>query len=70
MKQKHDDYLQLEIFSMKIFDTLKSAKVQKKIKLISKKMAIDICFDNPNGMVMDLFLSIKEANTYYDANWE
>ncbi|KAG5610179.1 hypothetical protein H5410_021460 [Solanum commersonii] len=43
MKQKHVDYLQLEIFSMNIFDTLKSAKVQEKIKLISEKMAIDIC---------------------------
>ncbi|KAG5607660.1 hypothetical protein H5410_029152 [Solanum commersonii] len=27
MKQKHVDYLQLEIFSMNIFSTLKSAKV-------------------------------------------
>ena len=43
MKQKHVDYLQLEIFSMNIFDTLKSAKVQEKIKLIYEKMAIDIC---------------------------
>ncbi|KAG5590215.1 hypothetical protein H5410_040729 [Solanum commersonii] len=31
MKQKHVDYLQLEIFSMNIFDTLKSAKVQEKM---------------------------------------
>ncbi|KAG5567924.1 hypothetical protein H5410_065060 [Solanum commersonii] len=37
MKQKHVDYLQLEIFSMNIFDTLKSAKIQEKIKLISEK---------------------------------
>ncbi|KAG5580005.1 hypothetical protein H5410_050632 [Solanum commersonii] len=48
MKQKHVDYLQLEIFSMNIFDTLKSAKVQEKIKLISEKMAIDICADHPS----------------------
>ncbi|KAG5629491.1 hypothetical protein H5410_001208 [Solanum commersonii] len=47
MKQKHVDYLQLEIFSMNLFDTLKSAKVQEKIKLISKKMVIDICADHP-----------------------
>ncbi|KAG5586677.1 hypothetical protein H5410_047111 [Solanum commersonii] len=33
---------------MNIFDTLKSAKVQEKIKLISEKMAIDICVDHPN----------------------
>ncbi|KAG5612798.1 hypothetical protein H5410_024079 [Solanum commersonii] len=42
MKQKHVDYLQLEIFSMNTFDTLKSAKVQEKIKLISERMAIEI----------------------------
>ena len=49
MKQKHVDYLQLEIFSMNIFDTLKSAKVQENIKLISEKMAIDICADHPSA---------------------
>ncbi|KAG5596140.1 hypothetical protein H5410_037372 [Solanum commersonii] len=49
MKQKHFDYLQLEIFSMNIFDTLKSAKVQEKIKLISEKMVIDICVDHPSA---------------------
>ncbi|KAG5602713.1 hypothetical protein H5410_034083 [Solanum commersonii] len=49
MKQKHVDYLQLEIFSMNIFDTLKSAKIQEKIKLISEKMAIDICADHPSA---------------------
>ncbi|KAG5629322.1 hypothetical protein H5410_001039 [Solanum commersonii] len=48
MKQKHVDYLQLEIFSINIFDTLKSTKVQEKIKLISERMAIDICVDHPN----------------------
>ena len=46
MKQKHVDSLQHEIFSMNIFDTLNSAKVQEKIKLISGKMAIDICVDH------------------------
>ncbi|KAG5590219.1 hypothetical protein H5410_040733 [Solanum commersonii] len=49
MKQKHVDYLQLEIFSMNIFDTLKSSKVQEKIKLFSKKMVIDICADHPSA---------------------
>ncbi|KAG5609774.1 hypothetical protein H5410_021055 [Solanum commersonii] len=49
MKQKHAVYLQLEIFSMNIVDTLKSAKVHEKIKLISEKMAIDICVDHPNA---------------------
>ncbi|KAG5597325.1 hypothetical protein H5410_038557 [Solanum commersonii] len=49
MKQKHVDYLQLEIFSMNIFDTLKSAKVQGKIKLISEKMVIDIVVDHPSA---------------------
>ncbi|KAG5591078.1 hypothetical protein H5410_041592, partial [Solanum commersonii] len=48
MKQKHVDYLQLEIFIINIFDTLKSTKVQEKIKLISKRMAIDICVDHLN----------------------
>ncbi|KAG5600858.1 hypothetical protein H5410_032228, partial [Solanum commersonii] len=49
MKQKHVDYLQLEIFSMNIFDTLKSAKVQEKIKVISERMTIDICADHPSA---------------------
>jgi len=35
MKQKHVDSLQLDIFSMNIFDTLKSTKVQERIKLNS-----------------------------------
>ncbi|KAG5580833.1 hypothetical protein H5410_051460 [Solanum commersonii] len=35
MKQKHINYLQLEIFSMNIFDTLKATKVHEKIKIIS-----------------------------------
>ncbi|KAG5587063.1 hypothetical protein H5410_047497, partial [Solanum commersonii] len=48
MKQKHVDYLQLEIFSMNIFDTLKSTEVQEKIKLISERMTIDICADHPS----------------------
>ncbi|KAG5584358.1 hypothetical protein H5410_044792, partial [Solanum commersonii] len=34
---------------MNIFDTLKFATVQEKIKLISEKMAIDICDDHPNN---------------------
>ncbi|KAG5598934.1 hypothetical protein H5410_030304 [Solanum commersonii] len=78
MKQKHINYLQLEIFSMNIYDTLKATKVQEKIKIISEQMAIDICADHPNlkelicwkiidGMLIDLFQSIEEANTYYDA---
>ncbi|KAG5580110.1 hypothetical protein H5410_050737 [Solanum commersonii] len=35
--------------NMNIFDTLKSAKVQEKIKLISEKMAINICADHPSA---------------------
>uniref|UniRef100_M1C2X5 Zinc knuckle family protein n=1 Tax=Solanum tuberosum TaxID=4113 RepID=M1C2X5_SOLTU len=49
MKQKHMNYLQLEIFSMNISDTLKNTKVQEKIKLISEQMAIDICADHPSA---------------------
>ncbi|KAG5630269.1 hypothetical protein H5410_001986 [Solanum commersonii] len=49
MKQKHIDYLQLEIFCMNIFDTLKPTKVHEKIKLISEQMAIDICADHPSA---------------------
>ncbi|KAL3359794.1 hypothetical protein AABB24_016335 [Solanum stoloniferum] len=49
MKQKQVNYLQLEIFSMNIFDTLKATKVQEKIKLISEQMAIDICADHPSA---------------------
>uniref|UniRef100_M1DGM3 Reverse transcriptase/retrotransposon-derived protein RNase H-like domain-containing protein n=1 Tax=Solanum tuberosum TaxID=4113 RepID=M1DGM3_SOLTU len=29
-----------------------------------------ICWKMIDGMVIDLFLSIEEATTYYDANWE
>ncbi|KAG5585166.1 hypothetical protein H5410_045600 [Solanum commersonii] len=49
MKQKHINYLQLEIFSMNIFDTLKATKVQEKIKIISEQMDIDICADHPSA---------------------
>ncbi|KAG5584782.1 hypothetical protein H5410_045216 [Solanum commersonii] len=49
MKQKHVDSLQLELFSMNIFDTLRSTKVQEKIKLISEQIAIDICADHPSA---------------------
>ncbi|KAG5621090.1 hypothetical protein H5410_006308 [Solanum commersonii] len=37
MKQKHVDYLQLEIFSMNIFDTLKSAKARGRGRYIRGK---------------------------------
>ncbi|KAG5628977.1 hypothetical protein H5410_000694 [Solanum commersonii] len=66
MKQKHVDSLQLEIFSMNIFDTLKSTKVLP----LNRDMKELICWKIIDGMVMDLFLSIKESNTYYDAYWE
>jgi len=36
MKQKHVGSLQLELFSINIFDTLKSTKVQEKMNLISE----------------------------------
>ncbi|KAG5630338.1 hypothetical protein H5410_002055 [Solanum commersonii] len=49
MKQKHIDYLQLEIFSMNIFDTLKSTKVREKIKLISKEWPLIFVFDHPSA---------------------
>ncbi|XP_070039132.1 uncharacterized protein [Nicotiana tomentosiformis] len=49
MKQKHIDSLQLELFSMNIFDTLNSTKVQEKIKLISENIAIDICAEHPSA---------------------
>ena len=48
-KEKHIESLQLEILSMNICDTLKSIKVQEKIKLISEKMAADICADHPSA---------------------
>ncbi|XP_070040372.1 uncharacterized protein [Nicotiana tomentosiformis] len=49
MKQKHVDSLQLELFSINIFDTLNSTKVQEKIKLISEQIAIDICNEHPSA---------------------
>ncbi|KAG5577376.1 hypothetical protein H5410_057510 [Solanum commersonii] len=50
MKQEHVDSLQLELFSINIFDTLKSIKVQEKIKLISEQIAVDICADHPSAL--------------------
>lgn len=47
-KQKHIESLQYELFSMKISDTMKSAKIQEKIKLIFDQMAVDICADYPS----------------------
>ncbi|KAG5597004.1 hypothetical protein H5410_038236 [Solanum commersonii] len=65
MKQKHVNYLQFEIFSMNIFDTLKSVKVQEKIKLISEKMAIDICVDHPSAFWnRKKHITIKERVKY------
>lgn len=49
MKQRHVDSLQLELFSINIFDTLKSTKVQEKMKLISEQIAIDTCADHPSA---------------------
>ncbi|XP_075084810.1 uncharacterized protein LOC107822758 [Nicotiana tabacum] len=49
MKQRHIDSLQLKLFSMNIFDTLNSTKVQEKIKLIFENIAIDICAEHPNA---------------------
>ncbi|KAG5600860.1 hypothetical protein H5410_032230 [Solanum commersonii] len=46
MKQRHVDSLQLELFSINIFDTLKSTKVQEKMKMISEQITIDICADH------------------------
>ncbi|KAG5585597.1 hypothetical protein H5410_046031 [Solanum commersonii] len=63
IKQKYVDYLQLEIFSMNIFDTLKSAKVQEKIKLISEKMDIDICADHPSAF-WNRKKHIKQGDTF------
>ncbi|KAG5581544.1 hypothetical protein H5410_052171 [Solanum commersonii] len=40
MKQNHMDSLQLELFNMNIFDSLKSAKI-----------VVDICADHPNCYV-------------------
>ncbi|KAG5631393.1 hypothetical protein H5410_003110, partial [Solanum commersonii] len=40
MKQRHVDSLQLELFRINIFDTLKSTKVQEKIKLISEQITL------------------------------
>ncbi|KAG5619569.1 hypothetical protein H5410_004787 [Solanum commersonii] len=49
MKQKHFDSLHLELFSMNIFNTLKSTKVQEKIKLIFEHIAVDIYVDHPSA---------------------
>uniref|UniRef100_M1DQP5 Uncharacterized protein n=1 Tax=Solanum tuberosum TaxID=4113 RepID=M1DQP5_SOLTU len=40
--------LQMELFSMNILNSLKSAKVQEKIKLISKQIVVDISADHPS----------------------
>ncbi|KAG5630950.1 hypothetical protein H5410_002667 [Solanum commersonii] len=49
MKLNHMDSLQMELYSMNIFESLKSAKVKKKIKLIFEQIAVDICVDHPSA---------------------
>ncbi|KAM3266267.1 hypothetical protein P3L10_003261 [Capsicum annuum] len=49
MKQNQLNFLQLELMSINIFDTLKSIKVQEKIKIISNQLILDICADHPNA---------------------
>ncbi|CAN4081829.1 unnamed protein product [Withania somnifera] len=49
MKQKHINSLQMEIYSLNIDSILKSPKIQEKIKLISERLAVDICFDHPSA---------------------
>ncbi|XP_070025110.1 uncharacterized protein [Nicotiana sylvestris] len=49
MKQRHVNSLQSKILCMNIFDTLQSAKVQQKIKLIAEQMAVDVCADHPSA---------------------
>ncbi|KAG5590675.1 hypothetical protein H5410_041189 [Solanum commersonii] len=50
MKQNHMDSLQMELFIINIFNSLKSAKVQEKIKLIFEKIIVDISADHPNAL--------------------
>ncbi|KAG5590799.1 hypothetical protein H5410_041313 [Solanum commersonii] len=50
MKQKHVDYLQLEIFSMNIFETLKSAKVVP----LNRDLKEFILWKIIDGMVIDI----------------
>lgn len=50
MKQKHVNFLQLEMFSMIILGTLKSVKVQENINLISEHIAVEICGDHPSAL--------------------
>ncbi|KAG5630947.1 hypothetical protein H5410_002664 [Solanum commersonii] len=47
MKQNHMDSLQMELYGMNIFESLMSAKVKAKIKLISEQIVVDICADHP-----------------------
>ncbi|CAN4093535.1 unnamed protein product [Withania somnifera] len=49
MKQKHINSLQMKIYSLNIDSILKSPKIQEKIKLISKKLAVDICAGHPSA---------------------
>jgi len=49
MKQIQLNFLQLELMSINIFDTLKSVNVQEKIKIISNQLILDICADHPNA---------------------
>ena len=39
----------MEMYSMNISESIRSAKIQEKIKLISEKMAADICEDHPSA---------------------
>ncbi|CAN4106046.1 unnamed protein product [Withania somnifera] len=49
MKQKHINFLQMEIYSLNIDNLLKSPKIQEKIRLIYDQLAVDICANHPSA---------------------
>jgi len=53
-----------------LFFTEKRLITILKVLPLNRDMKELICWKIIDGMVMDLFLSIEESNTYYDAYWE
>jgi len=61
---------EIDDIPISLFFTEKRLITILKILPLNRDLKELICWKIIDGMVMDLFLSIEEANTYYDAYWE
>jgi len=61
---------EIDDIPISLFFTEKRLITILKILPLNRDLKELICWKIIDGMVMDLFLSIEEANTYHDAYWE